>query len=142
MEEKLAKATNESVTRQELYPTFWTRWLIVGVFLSSSITLPAIAATAKVEGRITQIMTVESGFGGCMFALENDPQDALPLCGANWVTVSCDGTHLATDVADRLFAAGKMGLELRARTRVYIDDSRLIDGYCLAYRVDIRQDAF
>lgn len=101
---------------------------------------PAIQAdTASIRGEVTRLLTSESDFGGCMVLLEDNVQDALPACRANWVTLSCDGSFLASNVSKRLLESVQIAYALEQPVRIYVDDSRRINGYCLAFRVDLVQ---
>lgn len=96
------------------------------------------AETAELRGQVNQVLIMENNFGECMVRPELDPQDALPNCKRFYVTMSCDGTHLSPSVGQRLLEQSQVAYALGRDVGIFIDDSRMINGYCLAYRVDTR----
>ncbi len=97
----------------------------------------ASADTVSVSAKVKKILASETNFGGCMVELTVSPQNQLPACNANWVTLSCDGTHVPQTTARRLLDQAQISYALDKVMTVFIDDSRRINGYCLAFRIDL-----
>ena len=98
------------------------------------------SATATIDAKIISILSHETDLGKCMIALSSDPMDSLPLCGADWVTLDCDdAVYVSNAVSNRSMEMALLALDKDLRVRAYIDDARQIDGYCLAFRIDIRR---
>ena len=112
----------------------------IGLFISLAsifaLMQPAHADTAPLTGLVKRILIVEDNFGECMVETEVNPQDVLPSCKRFYVTMSCDGTHLSQNLGRRLLEQSQIAYALNRPVTIFIDDSRRINGYCLAYRVD------
>ncbi|MEZ5558724.1 MAG: hypothetical protein R3E86_09325 [Pseudomonadales bacterium] len=114
-----------------------TKVLSVAFAITALVASSAYAQKVPIDSRVNQILVTESPFGGCMIALANNPQELLPSCKAWFVTLSCDGSHLSKDVAGRLMEQAQLAYALDKRVKVWVDDLRQSNGYCLAYRIDI-----
>lgn len=102
-------------------------------------TVVALADTASIRGPVLRLLTAEEDFGGCMVLLEGaDPASELPECRANWVTLDCNNNYLSANTSKRLFEQIQISYALGKEAIVYVDDARRVNGYCLAYRVDLR----
>ncbi len=107
------------------------------IILAACLSTPSQAEVAFVYTKVNKILATEQDFGGCMIQLTNSPQSVLPNCKPNWVTLSCDGTFMSIPTAQRLFEQAQLGWLLGNTLTVYIDDSRTINGYCVANRIDL-----
>jgi hypothetical protein len=98
----------------------------------------SVADTASYRGKVTRMLSSESDFGGCMIATDVNPKDSLPACKNTWVTLSCDGGHLPKDVSRRLLDQAQIAYALNKPVVIFIDDARRNNGYCLGYRIDLK----
>lgn len=112
---------------------------LLPLMLLSLMTFEAHAATAKLSTTVEQFLITENSFGNCMVRLGSNPRSQLPNCGNSWVSFSCDGTYTSKAVAYRMLETTQMAFALEKEVSVYVDDSRKHNGYCLAYRVDLRK---
>lgn len=110
-------------------------FICLSLFVSSA----ARADTAVIGGFVNRMLMSETDYGGCMVLIDQNVQDVLPACRANWVSLSCDGSYLSSNVSKRLLESVQIAYALNQRAIVYVDDSRRVNGYCLGYRVDLVQ---
>lgn len=115
------------------------------------LSAPWHATVQQFEARVVQTLvttdTVEGQenelkFGGCMVALDVSPAAQGLNCpdAGNWVTFSCSGTHTSRSNAMRMLDSAQLAFVSNRRVRVYVDDSRMHNGWCLATRVDVLAD--
>ena len=78
-------------------------------------------------------------FGGCMVYLSSAVNTASPApnCPSNWVSLSCDGTYAAKDVASLMLDQAQLAWATKRQVLVKVDDSKLHNGYCTATRIDV-----
>lgn len=99
-------------------------------------------ATAEIYGKITTIIASDSTiYGGCMVRI-NSPVGAAAKglnCPAefDFVTFSCDGTMHSVSEGKRLFDLAQLASLTNKTVRVFVDDTRKMNGWCLGYRIDI-----
>jgi len=82
-------------------------------------------------------VTGDGSFGGCMALLSKNPAEALPACKNSWVTFSCDGTYGDPVLAYRMLDQAQLALATGMKVRVFVDDSKMHNGYCLAYLINV-----
>ena len=115
--------------------------------LSAALGLPtpALAATGNVYGPIVGVLASSdpqpapaSGllYGGCMvFTSATFP--ATLNCPANWISFGCDGTFAAKDAASLMYDQAQLAWATKRWASIFIDDSKKINGYCVANRIDL-----
>ena len=105
------------------------------------VAAPAIGhgATLNFEADITRTLAgEETRFGGCMAALSVKPlNEGLDCTIGSWVTFDCVGEYVTRSAAMRMYDAAQMAFLTERRVRVYVDDTRKHDGYCLVTRIDV-----
>lgn len=99
----------------------------------------ALGTVLNFEAEITRTLAgEETKFGGCMAALTVKPSSEGLDCNiGSWVTFDCVGEYVTRSAAMRMFDAAQMAFVTERRVRVYIDDSRKHNGYCLVTRIDV-----
>lgn len=99
--------------------------------------LPALAfgATAGVNTLVEKTLTDASKFGGCMAKLTTPPGDTGIECSTPWVSFSCTGDFADKAAAQRNFDSAQLAAVLNSVVTVYVDDSKLHNGNCFAYRL-------
>lgn len=107
---------------------------IVMCLLATSAAANTAIFSASVE---RTLVTADSSFGGCMARLSKIPKDVLPACRDRWVTFSCDGTYTDPVRAYRMLDQAQLALATGLAVRIFADDSKLHDGYCFAYGIDV-----
>ncbi len=80
-------------------------------------------------------------YGGCMAYLAVPVGSATnsPNCPGNWVAFSCDGTYTSKDTAQMMLDQAQLAWATKRMVLVYVDDTRLHNGYCFANRIDVRE---
>ena len=78
-------------------------------------------------------------FGGCMVYLSSAANAASPQpnCPDHWVSLSCDGTYAAKDVASLMLDQAQLAWATKRQVLVKVDDTKLHNGYCTATRLDV-----
>lgn len=118
------------------------RILQVGFILAASVVCSSLmAATYRVDTRVTGLLIEDDVYGGCMAKLAVNPATQTANCGGNWVTFDCISTR--TDTASKSEAANKLAAAqlayvTRGLVRVVFDDQRKINGFCYAQRIENR----
>ena len=90
-------------------------------------------ATAEIYGKITTIIASDSTiYGGCMVRI-NSPVGAAAKglnCPAefDFVTCSCDGTMHSASEGKRLFDLAQLASLTNKTVRVFVDDTRKMNG--------------
>ena len=96
--------------------------------------------TAHVNVIDTTVSSV--AYGGCIALLNIDLTKYAPNCpgaaSGSYVVFSCDGSLQDATAGSQLFETVQMGQMLGKPVRVYVDDVKKINGYCLVNRVDIK----
>jgi hypothetical protein len=98
------------------------------------------AARAKVVAKVIQVFIADGVLGNCGAYLSELIVDSAtsPLnCPSRVVSFSCTGDFLPKDIAYHLYDNAQMSLVLDKTVRVYIDDTKKHNSYCLAYRLDV-----
>ena len=99
---------------------------------------PVAADTARITAFIEATRVTGDGtFGGCMASLSKDPAEVLPACKSSWVTFSCDGTYTDPVLAYRMLDQAQLALATGMKVLVFVDDSKMHNGYCLASRINV-----
>lgn len=103
--------------------------------------LAGVSATAAADivavrdVRVTKtLVTADTTMGGCMAQL------TLPIgtgCQGNWVSFSCSGDFADKDRGYRMFDMAQMAYSLSKRVTVFVDTTKLHNGYCFANRIDV-----
>ena len=84
---------------------------------------------------IERTLADSSSFGKCMlFSLSFQPANSCP---GNWVSLDCDGNYHSKADGNRMWDSAQLALALNLRVRVWINDAKKINGYCVADRLDI-----
>ena len=118
--------------------------IVLALVISGSVVASAGAFAAKafvLNTGISRVVMHDSLFGQCMVLLASNPADAgLDCPGGRYVTLDC-GAQLSgntkSNAAKKLDAA-MLAYVARKKVNVQIDDSKQINGYCYAFRLDLR----
>ena len=83
------------------------------------------------NAKITQLITTETTYGGCMARLSKSITEVVNNCAPGWVTFSCDGS-LGNSVprASAMWESAQLAYALDKKVRVRIDNSKKLNGYC------------
>ena len=118
--------------------------LIAGV---SVVSAEALAASYTGEYEIFQVGSDATKYAGCLIRIRPttsalDPADAFTGCGAQFLTLGCDGSlGISKSAAATNFAQAQLAFvaSRKAVIRFYDTDApRAPEGYCLADRIDVR----
>ena len=109
--------------------------LMSSVFIMATFSY-ANAATAIVSGHIQRTL-VDVHYGGCMVILSQDVQSVLPSCGSLWVSLDCDGIYHTQAQANAMWSSALVGLSLQNKVHAFVDDTKKVNGYCVAMRLDM-----
>jgi hypothetical protein len=55
------------------------------------------------------------------------------------VSLSCDGTYTSKDTAQMLFDQAQLASVTKKVANVFVDDTKLHNGFCTATRIDVFQ---
>ena len=101
----------------------------IATITCSSAALSAIGTVSN--AKITQLITTETTYGGCMVKLSKPISSAIDNCAAGWVAFSCDGA-LGNSVprASAMWESAQLAYALDKTVRVRIDNSKKLNGYC------------
>lgn len=95
------------------------------------------AEVASVPTTIERIMHLDDGhFGGCMIRLADNPVNYGANC-RTWVSFSCTGDFMTKDNAYRMFDMSQMAFALEKPVRVWVNDAKKHNGYCVVERIDV-----
>ncbi len=96
----------------------------------------ALATNVWVTGKIIRTVTQNNAFGGCMVMLDT-LMPAGNTCPANrWISLDCQGAHSA-DTGERLYTSALTAFALDKTVTIGIDDTKKINTFCVAFRLDI-----
>ncbi len=97
------------------------------------------AAVAALNGaKVIRVLIADEGrFGGCMARLDRNISTVGLNCPGSWVSFSCTGDFTSKDVAYKMLETAQMAMALDRWVGVYVDDSRLHNGWCYANRIDM-----
>lgn len=103
-----------------------------------TVSFSALGGTSSVNGFVTKIqIDTDDLSGGCAVALSSNPKSKLAACGAWWLTFDCGGSYNDPIRAYRMLDQAQLALALNLPVRVHFDDSRILEGKCVAHRVDL-----
>ena len=100
---------------------------------------PTSEGGAVIQGIISDSLD----FGGCMVQMPSGkrPHDAGFACPTDgWVTIDCKAQHPDTESkadATSVFSSAQLAFVTEAPIRLVVDDTKKINGYCVARRVVI-----
>ena len=97
---------------------------------------PLYAAVKSNTGKIVQTLVKgDAIFGGCMVKLDKN----IGAGCTNWVSFGCSGEPLpySKDVAYNMFDSAKMAFALGWEVKIWGDNQQLVNGHCLATRIDV-----
>ncbi len=100
---------------------------------------PLFAAKDKVTAYVTQVTTDDKNYGQCMAKLSVPIADSGLDCPKSNVSFSCSGDFNSKDTAYHKFEIAQISLALDKKVIVYVDDTKKHNGYCYAYRIDLRK---
>ena len=106
--------------------------LVVTAIAATTCSSAALSAIGTVSNaKITQLITTETTYGGCMVKLSKPIISAVDNCAAGWVAFSCDGA-LGNSVprASAMWESAQLAYALDKTVRVRIDNSKKLNGYC------------
>lgn len=82
--------------------------------------------------------TANGTYGGCMASLNINVAQTAANCPADgFVSFSCTGELNDADISAKMHDSAAMAQVLAKRVRVYIDDQKKHNGYCVVERIDI-----
>ena len=118
---------------------------LVALLVALPMSAPGVAATAFVDANVVRTLTTSQTdangnvmFGGCMVELDVSPSTKLNCrTDGSWVTLSCSGSYAARSDAMRMLDSAQLAFVSGRRVRVYVDDTKKLNGWCFAYRVDV-----
>ena len=101
----------------------------IAAITCSSAAFSAIGTLSS--AKITELITTETTYGGCMAKLSKPISEVVNNCPSGWVTFSCDGS-LGNSVprASAMWESAQLAYALDKTVRVRIDNSKKLDGYC------------
>ena len=102
--------------------------VIAGVTCSSA----ALSDVGTISNaKITQLITTETTYGGCMAKLSKPISSVVGNCPSSWVTLSCDGS-LGNSVprASAMWDSAQLAYALDKTVLVKVDNTKKINGYC------------
>ena len=101
----------------------------IAAITCSSAAFSAIGTLSN--ARVTELITTETTYGGCMAKLSKSISEVVNNCPSGWVTFSCDGS-LGNSVprASAMWESAQLAYALDKKVRVRIDNSKKLDGYC------------
>ena len=106
--------------------------LLVLLTLVPNITFAAIDVQ---EGKVEKLLTDQASFGKCMI---NSPGfSPSNNCRAGWVSLDCDGVFMAKEDSRRMWESAQMAFALGETVKVWINDAKKINGWCLIDRIDV-----
>ena len=78
-------------------------------------------------------------YGGCMAYLATpiNQFSNSPNCPDRWVSFSCDGTYASKDAALMLLDQAQLAQVAKKQVYVVVNDAKLHNGICTAFRVDL-----
>lgn len=89
-----------------------------------------------VIGNVQAVMNDTQYFGKCMaYSYEFTPSNGCP---SGWVSLDCEGNFLSKVDARRMYEGAQLALAISKPVAVLVDDSKRINGYCVAIRLDNR----
>lgn len=98
----------------------------------------AWADMGKVTGFVKRTAISDDGsYGGCMAQMSESLTTSQTACEGTWVTFSCDGTYTEPVRALRMLDQAQLALATGMRVTVFVDDAKMQDGYCFAWRIDL-----
>ena len=117
------------------------RRIVVGTLaLLLAMPLTASATTLQFNATVKRTLAAEeTSFGGCMVFLSVSPATEGLNCnpGGNWVTFDCAGDYLGKASALRMFDSAQLAFMTGRTVRVWVDDTRKHNGWCLVERIDV-----
>jgi len=120
------------------FPSHAMKLFVIGIAGLTASASPVWSAQAVLTGTVERVLTTDGrNFGGCMAFLSANPQNALPRCAWGWVSFSCSGDYTQPAFGFRMLDQAQLALAGGKFVQVHIDDTRLHDGYCFAYRIDV-----
>ena len=98
------------------------------------------AASSAFYANISQIFVHDTTHGGCLIKLTKDPAANLPSCGANWLSLDClaEFPESTKSIASQKLGMAQLAFVTSGQVRVEFTDSRKVNGYCFARRLDVR----
>lgn len=110
------------------------------IVASALLSPPAHALNADVQANVTHTLVQwDDTYGGCMIRLSVNPADSLAGCGANWLTLSCNGDFTDPVRAYRLLDQAQLALATGKEIHVWFTDDKRHNGYCQVRRIDLYQ---
>ena len=98
------------------------------------------AASSAFYANVTQIFVHDTTHGGCLVKLSKNPATYLPACGANWLSLDClaEFPESTRSIASQKLGMAQLAFITSGQVRVEFTDSRTVNGYCFARRLDVR----
>lgn len=111
--------------------------------LSASILGPAVSwsEVVKIKGAtVTKLLQDSANYGGCMARLSiNLVNEGLNCPNDPMVTFDCLGTlGGAKSLGTTMFSSAQLAFVSGSTVDVFVNDSKKINGFCYAKRIDIR----
>jgi hypothetical protein len=115
------------------------RLFFTAIFLASISISPARAGTDWLVGQVNQFLYDDAAFAGCLMGVTADVSGAPnTVCTGGYVTLDCTG-ELGTSksISAAKVNAGQLAWVTGKNIYFKIDDSKKINGYCLATHLKV-----
>jgi hypothetical protein len=112
--------------------------LFCAMFIGSLFASSALANSIE-NAKITQMLTTDEDYAGCMIKLDKKISVVSSACPNNWLTFSCNG-DLGNSVqqASMMWEQAQMAYVLNKMVRVKVDSSKKANGYCYASYIRVQ----
>ena len=110
---------------------------LLGFLILMCVATTSLGVTRALNTTVTSTLSDISKFGGCMAYLQDRPDGVGLDCPGKFVTFSCTGDFAGKDAAKRNFEMAQIAYLTSRKVRVYVDDTKKHNGYCLASRIDL-----
>lgn len=107
------------------------------LLLSIILVIATSQANAEIFGRtgnILRIITDVNNYGGCMIYINSLSNDSCPN---GWVSLDCKALTIPAGEGNRNYASALLAAALNKQVTVYIDNTKIINSYCVVNRLDL-----
>ena len=111
----------------------------VSVFVMSVVSGQLLADNPMITKIDRILVDPYGGLGGCAIWPQLKPQDELPGCGNNWLTLDCEGELGTTSrESSNLLTTVQMAYALDKALTIYVNPNQTIDGKCSINQLQLR----
>jgi hypothetical protein len=109
---------------------------IILALATSALMFPLLVQSASFYKTGTIKRTLSgTNYGGCMIQLSTGIGSGCPSSG--WVSLDCDGKKIPMALGKRNYASATVAASIKKRVSVRIDNSKKVNNYCVATRLDV-----